>query len=91
LARENRAITGELGLKKGFIETLHLESSAAIEDEKTKLRTLMGNNELSLKEYFEDRLASKDKDIQHLQNVLTGKEADIRDLIVKYNGLEKRL
>jgi hypothetical protein len=36
-------------------------------------------------------LASKDKDIQHLQNVLTGKEADIRDLIVKYNGLEKRL
>jgi hypothetical protein len=34
----------------------------------------MGNSELSLKEYFEDKLASKDKDIQHLQHVLTGKE-----------------
>lgn len=87
LVRENRSLAAELGLKKGYIETLHLESSAAIEDEKSKLRALLGNSELSLKEYFEDKLNSKDKDIEHLQAVLAGKEQDIRDLIVKYNGL----
>lgn len=91
LARENRALAGELGLKKGFIETLQLESCAAIEDEKSKLRAMLGNSEVSMKEYFEDKLASREKDIAHLQAVLAGKEQDIRDLIVKYNGLEKRM
>ncbi len=52
---------------------------------------MMGNSEMSLKEYFEDKLASREKDVAHLQAVLAGKEQDIRDLIVKYNGLEKRL
>lgn len=89
--RENRAMAGELGLKKGYIETLQLESCAAIEDEKSKMRIMMGNNEVSMKEYFEDKVASREKDIEHLQAVLAGKEQDIRDLIVKYNGLEKRL
>lgn len=32
LARDNRALAQELGLKKGYIETLQLESCAAIED-----------------------------------------------------------
>lgn len=91
LVRENRAIAGELGLKKGHVETLQLESCAAIEDEKGKMRLMMGNSEMSLKEYFEDKLASREKDVDHLQAVLAGKEQDIRDLIVKYNGLEKRL
>lgn len=91
LVRENRALAGELGLKKGYIETLQLESCAAIEDEKSKMRIMMGNNEVSMKEYFEDKVASREKDIAHLQTVLAGKEQDIRDLIVKYNGLEKRL
>lgn len=91
LARENRALAGELGLKKGYIETLQLESCAAIEDEKSKMRVMMGNNEVSMKEYFEDKVASREKDIAHLQTVLAGKEQDIRDLIVKYNGLEKRM
>lgn len=36
-------------------------------------------------------MASREKDIAHLQAVLAGKEQDIRDLIVKYNGLEKRM
>ena len=44
-----------------------------------------------MKEYFEDKLASRERDITHLQSVLAGKEQDIRDLIVKYNGLEKRM
>lgn len=52
---------------------------------------MMGNSELSLKEYYEDKIKSREKDISHLQAVLAGKEQDIRDLIVKYNGLEKRL
>lgn len=91
LVRENRSLAGELGLKKGYIETLQLESCAAIEDEKGKMRVLMGNNEVSLKDYFEDKVASKDRDIEHLQTLLTNKEQDIRDLIIKYNGLEKRL
>lgn len=68
-----------------------MESCAAIEDEKGKMRVLMGNNEVSLKDYFEDKVASKDRDIEHLQTLLTNKEQDIRDLIIKYNGLEKRL
>lgn len=73
LARENRALAGELGLKKGYIETLQLESCAAIEDEKSKMRIMMGNNEVSMKEYFEDKLASRERDIEHLQTVLAGK------------------
>lgn len=91
LVRENRTMAGELGLKNGHIETLQLESCAAIEDEKSKMRLVMGNNEMAMKEYFEDKLASREKDIDHLRTVLAGKEQDIRDLIVKYNGLEKRL
>ena len=42
---------------------------------------------MSLKEYFEDKLASRERDVSHLQTILAGKEQDIRDLIVKYNGL----
>lgn len=52
---------------------------------------MMGNNEVSMKEYFEEKIASREKDIEHLQTVLAGKEQDIRDLIVRYNGLEKRM
>lgn len=51
----------------------------------------MGATEVSLKEYYEDKLKSRDRDVEHLQTVLSHKEQDIRDLIVKYNGLEKRL
>ena len=36
-------------------------------------------------------MKSKEKDIESLQKVVAEKEEDIRDLIVKYNGLEKRL
>ena len=44
LVRENKSLSGELGLKAGFIETMQLESCAAIEDEKSKVKVLMGKN-----------------------------------------------
>lgn len=59
MVRENRTLAGELGLKNGHIETLQLESCAAIEDEKGKMRVMMGNNEMAMKEYFEEKLASR--------------------------------
>ena len=91
LVRENRKLSEELGLHKGHIQTLQLESCAAIEDEKSKLKILMGNNEISMRDYYEDKIKSREKDITHLQKVISQKEDDIRELIVKYNGLEKRL
>ena len=89
--REHRAIAQELGLSKGFIETFQLESSAAIEEEKKKVRVMMGQNEVSLKVYYEEKVDSKDKDIKTLKKLLAEKEDDVRDLIMKYNALEKRL
>jgi hypothetical protein len=37
-------LQAELGLRAGFIETLQLESSAAIEDEKSKIKILMNQS-----------------------------------------------
>ena len=73
------------------METMQLESSAAIEDEKSKLKILMNENEVAMKDYYETKLNSKDKDIDALRDQLHEKEKDIRQLIVKYNQLEKRL
>ena len=70
---------------------MHLESSAAIEDEKNRFKIRMSENEIGLKVYFEEKVQSKDKDIKALQALLSEKEFDIRDLIKKYNALEKRL
>lgn len=81
----------EVGLRAGFLETMQLESSAAIEDERSKLKILMNENEVAMKDYYETKLVNKGKDIEALQNQLQEKENDIRQLIVKYNQLEKRL
>jgi succinate dehydrogenase flavin-adding protein (antitoxin of CptAB toxin-antitoxin module) len=70
---------------------LQLESNAAIEDERSKLKTFLGTHEISIKEYFEDKIKSKEKDIDSLKRLLSEKEDDIRELIVKYNALEKRM
>lgn len=70
----NQSIAQELGLKKGFIETLQLESNAAIEEEKNKLRGIMGSHEVTLKEYFEEQIKSKNKDIESLQRKVVEKE-----------------
>jgi hypothetical protein len=67
-----------------------LESSAAIEEEKGKVRVLMGTHEVTLRDYFEEKLNSKEQDIESLQMRLIEKEEDIRELIIKYNALEKR-
>lgn len=50
----------------------------------------MGSHEVTLKEYFEEKLKSKNLDIESLERKVSEKEEDIRDLIVKYNALEKR-
>ena len=67
LARENKSLAGELGLKAGFIESMQLESCAAIEDEKSKIKVLMGKNEVSMKEYYESKIVSRDQDNEKLK------------------------
>jgi hypothetical protein len=42
--RENKSLQQEVGLRAGFLETMQLESSAAIEDERSKLKILMNEN-----------------------------------------------
>ena len=59
LARQNKSLSGELGLKAGFIESMQLESCAAIEDEKSKIKVLMGKNEVTMKEYYEAKIVSR--------------------------------
>lgn len=44
-----------------------------------------------MKDYYETKLTSKNKDIESLKEQLHEKEGDIRQLIGKYNQLEKRL
>lgn len=51
----------------------------------------MNENEVAMKDYYETKLATKNKDISGLQAQLHQKQKDIRQLIVKYNQLEKRL
>ena len=87
----NASIAQELGLSKGFIESLQLESNAAIEDERAKFKAFIGSHQIGIKEYFEDKIKSKERDIDTLNKILAEKEDDIRDLIVKYNALEKRM
>lgn len=67
----NASLAQQLGLSKGFIESLQLESNAAIEDEKTKLKAFLGTHEIGLKQYFDDKIKSKDKDIDSLQKLLS--------------------
>jgi hypothetical protein len=40
----NASIAQELGLSKGFIESLQLESNAAIEDERAKFKAFIGSH-----------------------------------------------
>jgi hypothetical protein len=45
----NASIAQELGLSKGFIENLQLESSAAIEDERAKMKAFLGTHEIGIR------------------------------------------
>lgn len=47
----------------------------------------MNENEVAMKDYYETKIATKNKDIAGLQAQLHEKETDIRQLIVKYNQL----
>ena len=91
MKREKESIEKELGLKAGFIESMQLESCAAIEDEKSKLKVLMGKNEVAMKDYYEMKITSKEQDIDALKKELGEKETDLRDVVNKYHHLEKRL
>ena len=87
LERENKSFQQELGLRAGFIETMQLESCAAIEDEKSKAKILLGKNEVAMREYFESKLQSRDSDNESLRKQLTEKESDLRSIVLKYNQL----
>jgi hypothetical protein len=89
--RENKSIQIELGLRAGFLETMQLESSAAIEDEKEKIKVLMGKNEIAMKDYYENKISSKERDNEALKRMLAEKEWDLRELIGRYNSLEKKM
>ena len=67
VAKENKSLQQDLGLKAGFIETMQLQSQAAIEDEKSKMKILMGESQIAMKTYFEDRIASRDRDNSNLK------------------------
>lgn len=80
-----------MGLKAGFIESMQLESCAAIEDEKSKIKVLMGKNEVSMKEYYEAKIVSRDQDNENLRKQLKEKDKDLRSVVDKYNQVERRL
>ena len=86
----NASIAQELGLSKGFIESLQLESNAAIQDERAKMKAFIGTHEVSLREYFEDKIKTKEKDVESLRKQLAEKEESIRDVVTQYAALERR-
>jgi len=47
----------------------------------------MGSHEVTLKEYFEEKIKNKNQEIGSLQQKVTEKEEDVRELILKYNAL----
>lgn len=66
---------------------MQLESCAAIEDEKSKIKVLMGKNEVSMKEYYEAKINSREQDNESLKKQLAEKETDLRNIINKYHQL----
>jgi hypothetical protein len=66
---------------------MQLESSAAIEDEKSKVKIFMGKNEVALKDYYESKLNSREHDNQSLKKQLAEKESDLRNIATKYSHL----
>ena len=51
----------------------------------------MGKNEVSMKEYYESKLTSRDQDNLNLKKQLTEKEADLRTVTYKCNEGERKL
>lgn len=44
-----------------------------------------------MKDYYENKLISKEKDIEALKKEKAEKDYDLRAVITKYNNLEKKL
>ncbi len=51
----------------------------------------MNQSEVSMKEYYETKLNSKEKDIDSLRKQMAEKDYDLRAVISKYNTVEKKL
>lgn len=51
----------------------------------------MNQSEVAMKDYYENKLNSKERDIEHLKKQMTEKDYDLRAVIAKYNGVEKKL
>lgn len=68
-----------------------MESSVALESQKDATHRNRNEKEHSIKSFYEESLRTKDKDIDDLQKKLLVKEADLKELILKYNALEKKL
>ncbi len=44
MQKEIKSLQQEVGLRAGFLETMQLQSSAAIQDERSKFKILMNEN-----------------------------------------------
>jgi hypothetical protein len=42
------------------------------------MKAFLGTHEIGIREYYEDKVKSKDRDIESLQKILSEKEEDIR-------------
>jgi len=51
----------------------------------------MGKNEVSMKEYYEAKIKSREQDNQSLKKQLSEKETDLRNIVNKYSQLERKL
>lgn len=64
-----------------------MESSVALETSKEAAQRNRNEKEQSLRGFYEESLRTKDRDIDDLQKKLQLKEADLKELILKYNAL----
>jgi len=44
-----------------------------------------------MKDYYENKLNGKERDIENLKKQMAEKDYDLRAVISKYNGVEKKL
>lgn len=44
-----------------------------------------------MKDYYENKLNGKERDIENLKKQMAEKDYDLRAIISKYNGVEKKL
>lgn len=89
--RQLNSHSKEIALHKDNLEVIRMESSVALEEQKDASSKNKQSQQTSMKSFYEETLNSKNRDIEDLKHKLTEKDSDLRDLIVKYNALEKKL